>query len=40
MMVRSDLSVEHSGCCQTLCAYKNLTGLLKLMEKGMFGNVN
>ncbi len=28
-----------TGCCQ-ICAYKNLTGLLQLMAKGMFGNVN
>jgi len=23
-MVRSDLRVEQTGCCQTPCAYKNL----------------
>jgi len=28
---------EHSGCFQT---YKNLTRLLQLMAKRMFGNVN
>jgi len=36
-MVRSDLHVDHTSCCQTPCAYKNITGLLQLMAKGMFG---
>jgi len=40
MMVRSDLCVDHTGCCQTSWAYKNLTELLKLMAEEMFGNVN
>jgi len=40
MMERSDLCAEHSGCCQTPCANKNLTGLLQWIAKGIFGNVN
>ncbi len=35
MMIRSDLCVEH-----WLLSDKNLTGLLQLMTKSMFGNVN
>ncbi len=35
MMIRSDLCVEH-----WLLSDKNLTGLLQLMAKFMFGNVN
>ncbi len=35
MMMRSDLCVEH-----WLLSNKNLTGLLQLMTKLMFGNVN
>jgi len=31
--------VWSNGCCQTPCAYKNLTGLLQLMAKAMFGKV-
>ncbi len=34
------ISVWSSGCCQTPCANKNLSGLLQLMAKGIFGNVN
>ncbi len=33
-------SDQISGCCQTPCANKNLTGVLKWMAKWMFGNVN
>ncbi len=33
-------SVWSTGCCQTPCANKNLTRLLQLMAKRMFGNVN
>ncbi len=35
MMIRSDLCVEH-----WLLSDKNITGLLQLMAKLMFGNVN
>jgi len=28
IIMRSDLRVEHTGCCQTPYAYKNLTGIL------------
>ncbi len=34
------ISVWSTGCCQTPCANKNLTGLLQLMAKWVFGNVN
>jgi len=34
------ISVWSTGCCQTTCSYKHLTGLLQLLAKGMFGYVN
>ncbi len=34
------ISVWSTGCCQTPCADNNLTALLQLMTKIMFGNVN
>ncbi len=34
------ISVWSTGCFQTPSANKNLTGLLQLMAKLMFGNVN
>ncbi len=33
------ISVWSTGCCQTPCANKNLTGLLQLMAKLMFGHL-
>ncbi len=33
-------SLWSTGCCQTSCVKTDLTGLLQLMPKWMFGNVN